>query len=161
RGPQTTACPISAYVRGSAAASPISTTAPTTTGSTGGTELDTTTTTSVLPLEPQSAFTITPNPAIAGQATTFDASASTRVAPCAYEWTDPDDGQVYSTAPSFVTTFASVGTYRVTLTVTDVLGLAASSTQAVDVQSPPPPPSAPSNTSHPTISGTAQQGSQL
>ena len=158
RGPQTTACPVSAYVRGSAAPNPVTTTGPTLTGSTGGTDGATTTPTPPPPLEPKSAFTISPNPVIAGQAATFGSSASTCVAPCSYQWTNSDDGQVYSTGSSFATTFSSAGDYHVTLTVTDALGLTDSSTQTLEVV---PPPSPPANTAKPTISGTAQQGSQL
>ena len=120
-------------------------------------------TTGVTPPPPTAAFTITPNPAIADQPATFDASSNTcNATPCSYRWTDPADGQNYSTAQSFSYTFHSLGGHQVKLVITDKLGQTDTLTKSFNVVSAPPPnPVPPSNTSPPTMSGTPQSGQTL
>lgn len=90
--------------------------------------------------KPVAAFTITPSPVIAGQPATFDAASSTCASPCSYKWTDPDDGQVFSTAESFSYTFNSTSVHHMALAITDGTGQTASTTQAFTPQAAPPPP---------------------
>ncbi len=71
---------------------------------------------------PTASFTVSPSSPIAGQAATFDASASSDPdgTIVAYAW-DFGDGSSTSGASAIAAhTFASVGTYTVTLTVTEM-----------------------------------------
>ena len=73
---------------------------------------------------PVAAFTATPAPA--GSATSFDASASTSPgAPIAtYAWVFGDGSKTTAEGPDASHTYASAGTYQVTVTVTDADGTA-------------------------------------
>ena len=115
---------------------------------------------------PTASFTYSPSSPATGLPAILDGSASTCAAmPCSYAWNDkPPSGGVYplGSGQTISFTFQHVGTKYVHLTVTDAQGRTADVEHDVTVGSlSPPPPSAPSNTAKPTISGTMQQGSQL
>ncbi|PYB68153.1 hypothetical protein DMB44_05380 [Thermoplasma sp. Kam2015] len=71
----------------------------------------------------------------AGYAETFTASGSGGLSPYTYEWVL--DGNVISTSASFTYVFNAVGTYTVTVKMTDANGYTVSSNVTVDVVSPP------------------------
>jgi PKD repeat protein len=87
------------------------------------------------------AFTVTPAAPSANSAAVFDASNSTpgvgATQITAYAWTFGDGGSASGRVVSHA--FANVGTYAVTLTVTNDRGLSDSTTQAVTVNPPTPP----------------------
>jgi PKD repeat protein len=89
----------------------------------------------------KAAFTISPNQGNAPLTVQLDASASRdyeyRVQ---YQWTS-SDGQTADGVQTSMT-FSQVGTYNITLTVTDNLGAKASTTQSVTVIKPNQPPQA-------------------
>lgn len=92
----------------------------------------------VVACKPYASFTVTPEPVIAGQVATFDASASV-VAPTprnnaavAWQW---DFGDGSTGAGEIAThTYANAGTYTVKLSVTDKAGRVGTSTDEVVVQ---------------------------
>ena len=115
---------------------------------------------------PTASFAYSPSSPATGMPVIFDGSASTCAAPpCTYAWNDkPPGGGVYplGSGQTMNFTFQHVGTKFVHLAVTDAQGRTADVEHDVTVgAAPPPPPTPPSNTAKPTISGTAQQGSQL
>jgi len=84
---------------------------------------------------PVAAFTFDPKKPVAGRNVTFNASASYDIDGeiVSYEW-DFGDGEVVSeTDPIIVHTYASNGTYNVTLTVTDDDGITDTTTKDVQV----------------------------
>jgi len=89
------------------------------------------------PAAPVANFVVTPASPTQGNAATFNASSSTVGAGgtiAQYAW-DFDDGSTSSGTSATVShTFASAGTYSVTLTVTDSFGRTASRTNVVTVQ---------------------------
>ncbi len=125
------------------------------------------------PAPPTASFTVSPASPKTGQAVSFNGTASTCAdGPCTYEWSD--DGS--ATQPPTVLwplgsgatlsfTFEEAGTKYVRLTVTDASGQTATVEHNVLVQAeetpPPPPPAAPTNTTLPTVSGTATEGEVL
>ncbi|HXO10578.1 MAG TPA: DUF4038 domain-containing protein, partial [Solirubrobacteraceae bacterium] len=120
-------------------------------------------------------FTFSPSSPTAGQAVTFQSTGSCKPKPCTYAWDDDgSDGPGGTNSPlgngkTLVFTFTSAGTKSVRLTVTDGRGRTATVEHDVIVTpvssaTPPPPPPAkvaPSNTSLPAITGTAQVGKTL
>jgi large repetitive protein len=89
---------------------------------------------------PTAAFSVTPIPVSLNLPATFDASASTPGANAtivSYAWTFGDGGAAGGQVVQH--TFTSVGTFNVTLTVTNDRGLAASTVQAVTVGQAPAP----------------------
>jgi PKD repeat protein len=92
--------------------------------------------------DPVSDFTAAPNPAQAGQAVTFDASASRDgdESGCCiqqYFWAFGDGSTTTTSTPTTTHAYQSPGSYRVVLTVTDNEGKSASSEQFVQVSDPP------------------------
>jgi len=112
------------------------------------------------PPAPQAAFSFSPASPLTGQSVHFDGSASScQAAPCSYSWADdPPSGGSWplGNGQSIDFTFQGAGTKYVTLTVTDSLNRTSSVEHNVVVATGPP-----TNTSAPTISGTAQQGQTL
>ncbi|MGN6870634.1 MAG: hypothetical protein ACTHMY_19760 [Solirubrobacteraceae bacterium] len=123
-----------------------------------------TTGTVATPSAPTAAFSFSPAAPQTNQAVAFDGSASSCAAtPCSYSWADdPPSGGSWSLGSGQRISFAfsSAGTKYATLTVTDGMNRTASVEHNVAVTNPTPP-SPPSNSSPPTISGTAQQGQTL
>lgn len=98
----------------------------------------------IMPTNPNlaAAFTVTPASPQAFQQATFDASTTTNNGAacgqaCTYNWNFGDG----TTASGVTTThqFRTVGTFAVTLTVTDARGATATKTQTVTVAAPTPP----------------------
>ena len=89
---------------------------------------------------PTAAFTVTPTPVQMSVPATFDASASTpgtNATSLTYAWSFGDGG---SASGRIVThAFTQIGTFTVTLTVTNERGLSASTTQTVTVATSPLP----------------------
>ncbi len=121
---------------------------------------------------PTASFTVAPASPTVGKAVTFDASSSTCPdGPCTYAWSD--DGSTTRPIPALWPlgggqtlqfTFSGEGTKYVRLVVSDASGQTATVEHNVEVQAEaiePPPPSAPSNTSRPTVSGAARVGQTL
>ena len=129
----------------------------------GSTSASSTPTAPVAPPAPTASFTFSPASPVTGQAVTFDATASTcAAAPCTYTWADdPPSGGSWAlgTGQTVSFTFQVVGTKYVTLTMTDAQNRTA--TVELDVAVASSAPSAPTNTTAPHVSGTAQQGSTL
>lgn len=76
---------------------------------------------------PVAAFT--PMSATLGQASSFDASAShAQYGIASYRWTFGDGSSLTSTTPKVTHTYNKLGTYTVTLTVTDTLGVSTAGT---------------------------------
>jgi large repetitive protein len=90
---------------------------------------------------PTAAFSVTPVPVNLNVPATFDASASTpgtnTNAIVSYEWTFGDGGTASGRIVQHA--FTSIGTFNVTLTVTNDRSLAASAVQAVTVGQAPAP----------------------
>jgi PKD repeat protein len=92
---------------------------------------------------PSASFTATPNPAVTGEAVTFDASASSDPdgTVAKYEW-DLDGNGSYETSTgttaSASNTYAAQGSVTVGLRVTDDNGATATTTQAVTIQNHSP-----------------------
>ncbi|HEX4115476.1 MAG TPA: PKD domain-containing protein [Solirubrobacteraceae bacterium] len=124
------------------------------------------------PEEPVANFNYSPSSTTVGQVVTFDGASSTCPGgPCTYEWSN-DDGPNQPIPPqtplgngkSISLTFSTAGTQYIRLLVTNVLGQSATVEHNVTVAPeppPPPPPTAPSNTTAPTINGTAEVGQTL
>jgi hypothetical protein len=122
---------------------------------------------------PTAAFAYAPTSPTVGQAVKFDATSSTCAdGPCTYEWSD-DGSSVRPSTPlwplgsgqTMSFTFHEIGTKYVRLVITDAAGRSATVEHnvAVAAESPPPAPpaTAPSDTTAPTVSGTAQVGQTL
>ncbi len=143
-GPTWASCPASLYVTGTGAgSSPGNTAKP-----------------------PTASFTDSPSSPQTGSPVTFDASRSTcNAAPCSYAWEDDGpDGSGGTNWPlgngqKIQFTFQGTGTKYVRVKVTDAN--ARTGTVEHDVVVTNPPPSAPSNTGPPVVSGTAVQGNTL
>jgi hypothetical protein len=126
-----------------------------------------------LPAAPTAAFLYTPTAPTVGQPVDFNATSSTCAdGPCTYEWSDDGSNVRPSTVlwplssgqtTSF--TFHEVGTKYVRLVVTDAAGRSATVEHnvALAAESQPSPPAStmPSDTTSPTVSGTAQVGKTL
>jgi hypothetical protein len=102
------------------------------------------------PVAPTASFTMTPNPAVAGQPVAFDGSASTdnddvgctaSTGPqhciVSYFWSFGDGSTATTSTPTTSHTYNFSGTYRVTLTVSDDDGQTASEEQLLQVSAPP------------------------
>ncbi len=119
------------------------------------------------PPAPTASFTYSPASPVTGQSVHFYVTGSTcAVSPCSYSWADdPPSGGSWplGSGQSIDFTFAEAATKYVTLTVTDGLNRTAIVEHNVIVTSAavPVPPSAPSNSALPAISGTAAQGQTL
>jgi hypothetical protein len=119
------------------------------------------------PPPPTASFTFSPTSPVAGQQVTFDGTASTcSDAPCTYEWSD--DGSTTRPIPplwplgsgqTLLFTFSEASTKYVRLVVTDAASQTATVEHNVVVKASTPAP--PTNSSLPTISGTATQGDAL
>ena len=118
-------------------------------------------------LAPAASFAYSPASPVTGQSVHFDGTGSTcAVSPCSYSWADdPPSGGSWplGSGQSIDFTFVQAATKYVTLTVTDGLDRTATVEHDVIVASAavPVPPSAPSNSVLPSISGTAEQGQKL
>ncbi len=92
---------------------------------------------------PTAAFTLTPSAPVAGAPVTVGATGSTDPngsAITSYAWTFGDGSAPISTpAPTASHTYAHPGTYTISLTVTDALGLTATSTRTETINSLPAP----------------------
>ena len=90
---------------------------------------------------PVAALTVTPSTGVAPVAVTADASSSTDadgdIATYGFNWGDGTAAES-ATTPTGVHTYASVGSFVVTLSVTDAAGLIGTATQSVVVTSPVP-----------------------
>jgi len=92
------------------------------------------------PGAPTASFTVTPTPVQMNVQATFDASASTpgtNATSLTYAWTFGDGAT--ATGRTATHTFTTVGTFVVTLTVTNDRGLSASAVQSVTVATSPAP----------------------
>jgi YVTN family beta-propeller protein len=125
-------------------------------------------------LAPTAAFTA--GSATAGQATNFDASASSASdgTVADYQWSFGDSQTATTTSPTTSHTYATAGAYTTTLTVTDNDGCSTtqiftgqtmscngSSSAQVQEQIVVSPPPIPVNTTLPAITGTAKVGQML
>ncbi|HWX44650.1 MAG TPA: hypothetical protein VNY52_04930, partial [Solirubrobacteraceae bacterium] len=133
------------------------------------------TSTSVGPVNappPTASFVSSPTTPTIGQQGTLNATSSTCPdVPCTYAWSD--DGSPTRPLPALWPlgsgqtlpyTFSSTGTKYVRLVVTDAAGQEATVEHNIVVEEnppPPPPPAAPTNSSLPTIGGTATLGQTL
>jgi PKD repeat protein len=90
---------------------------------------------------PAASFAVYSSPGVAGQAISFNGSASMTPAGklLSYTW-DFGDGSAQVAGPQPTHAYASPGTYSVTLTVTNNSGASASTTQSVSVVAPAPAP---------------------
>ena len=92
------------------------------------------------PGAPTASFTVTPTPVQMNVQATFDASASTpgaNATSLTYAWTFGDGAT--ATGRTVTHAFTTVGTFVVTLTVTNDRGLSASATQSITVAASPSP----------------------
>jgi PKD repeat protein len=92
---------------------------------------------------PVASFTVSPTPASAGVPLIFDASASlpgTNATIASYQWTFGDGSS--ASGRTVTKTFTTIGTFNVTLTVTNSRGIAASTTREIDVGSTTAPTAA-------------------
>jgi hypothetical protein len=87
---------------------------------------------------PTARFTWTPANPTQHQPVAFDGTSSSCDAPCTYNWTDPADGQAYSTATGFSFTFNGTGIRTVSLRVTNRYGQSSSVTHSFAVLPAPP-----------------------
>ena len=118
---------------------------------------------------PTASFIYSPTSLVAGQPVTFDGTSSTCPdGPCTYAWSD--DGSTTRPIPplwplgggqTLQYTFSSAGTKYVRLVITDAAGQTATVEHNVMVEASSPPPTAPSNTAPPAVSGSAQVGQTL
>src|SRR2546425_702859 len=76
-------------------------------------------------------FTWSPSTPVAGQAVTFTASVSGGTAPFTYAWTFGDGSALSTTASTASHTYAAMGSYSVTLKVTDAKSTSGQSSAAV------------------------------
>jgi hypothetical protein len=101
-------------------------------------------------LAPTASFTMSPNPALAGQSVTFNGAASTdnddvgctrsidaQKCIVSYFWSFGDGSTQTTSTPTTSHTYDFSGTYRVMLTVTDNDGQTASDEQLLQVSAPP------------------------
>jgi PKD domain len=167
-GGTSSTCPISAYVTGTSLVAdppppiePVEEKTP---------PVQKTPPVETLPAAPTATFLYTPTSPTVGQSVDFNAAGSVCAdGPCTYGWSDDGSSARPSTvlwplgsgqALSF--TFKEVGTKYVRLVVTDAAGRTATVEHNVMVVAesssppPPPPPVAPSDTTSPSVSGTAQ-----
>jgi hypothetical protein len=116
------------------------------------------------PQAPTAGFTYSPGAPVTGQSVSFDGSASScSYAPCTYSWADdPPSGGSWAlgSGQRISFTFSVVGTKYVTLTMTDAAGRTATVEHDVVVTAASSG-SAPTASSAPQITGTAQQGQTL
>ncbi len=120
-------------------------------------------------LQPTASFGYEPASPVVGEPVEFDGTSSACPdGPCTYEWSN--DGSPTRPIPplfplgngqTISLTFASAGTEYVRLVVTDVLGETATAERNVTVATEPPPPSPPSDTTKPAVSGAAEVGQTL
>ncbi len=121
---------------------------------------------------PTASFTVAPASPVVGEPVSLNASSSTCPdGPCTYTWSD--DGSTTRPIPALWLlgggqtlqfTFSGAGMKYVRLVVSDASGQTATVEHNVEVQAEaiePPPPSAPSNTSRPTVGGAPRVGQTL